>query len=168
MIIFTPNTVIKSADINLNFDTAADIRNWSNPYKFSAYRGTNQSITINTVTKINFATERFDTNNNYDSTTNYTYTAPVTGYYNVNAEVQSLIATAANVDCSLRIFINGVYYRKGSNIKNASYPQVSVNSLVYLLAGQYVDIRYYSILAADTIEGTAVSNTFEMHLVSAA
>lgn len=53
-----------------------------NPYKFYAYRGTtSHTITTATWTKIHLNTEKFDTNNNFDSTTNYVYTIPVDGFY---------------------------------------------------------------------------------------
>ena len=38
---------------------------------FSAYGNITQNISNNTATKISFNLEEFDTNNNYDSTTNY-------------------------------------------------------------------------------------------------
>lgn len=54
----------------------------SNPYKFSAYHNTTQSLT--TGSKISFNTELYDTNSNFASST---YTAPVTGFYNIAASV---------------------------------------------------------------------------------
>lgn len=49
---------------------------------FSAYRsGSGQSVSANTWTKIQCQTEEFDTNNNYDNSTNYRFTPTVAGYY---------------------------------------------------------------------------------------
>jgi len=50
---------------------------------FRAYLGSNQSISAVTGTKLNFDTEMWDTNSNYD-TTNKRFTPSVAGYYQVN------------------------------------------------------------------------------------
>ena len=54
---------------------------------FSVSCSTNQSIANATATKIQLNTEAFDTNNNFDSTTNYRFTPTVAGYYQINASV---------------------------------------------------------------------------------
>jgi hypothetical protein len=46
-----------------------------------AYTTGNTSCAVNTVTKIILNAETFDTNNNFDSTTNYRFTPTVAGYY---------------------------------------------------------------------------------------
>ena len=46
---------------------------------FSAYRSTNQAAANNTFTKIQPNVEEFDTNSNYDNTTNYRFTPSVAG-----------------------------------------------------------------------------------------
>ena len=51
---------------------------------FSAYASTNANISSSTWTKVALNTENFDTNNNFDSTTNYRFTPTVAGYYQVN------------------------------------------------------------------------------------
>jgi hypothetical protein len=50
---------------------------------FRAYLASNQSISAATGTKLNFDTEMWDTNSNYD-TTNKRFTPTVAGYYQVN------------------------------------------------------------------------------------
>jgi hypothetical protein len=54
---------------------------------FSAYQSSAQSISHNSFTKVQFQTENFDTNSNFDNTTNYRYTPTVAGYYFVDARV---------------------------------------------------------------------------------
>lgn len=54
---------------------------------FSVSCSTNQSIANATATKIQLNTEAFDTNSNFDSTTNYRFTPTVAGYYQINASV---------------------------------------------------------------------------------
>lgn len=48
----------------------------TNTPAFSVYRNTTQSISNATATKVQFNTERFDTDNAFDSTTNYRFTVP--------------------------------------------------------------------------------------------
>lgn len=88
MIIFTPNTVIRSVEINANFSEALQVTSHINPYKFHAYRTTNQSILSGTWTTVGLNTEVFDDNNNFDTTT-YKYTVPLTGYYQLNGQTYS-------------------------------------------------------------------------------
>jgi hypothetical protein len=54
---------------------------------FSAYANASQTIATATATKIAFQTEVFDTNNNFDSTTNYRFTPTIAGYYQFNASL---------------------------------------------------------------------------------
>lgn len=74
---------------------------------FSAYQGTSQTLTSGVYTKIALNTERFDTNNNFDSTTNYRFTPTVAGYYQINYEVY------ATTTGSMTSFV-GVLYKNGS------------------------------------------------------
>jgi len=55
---------------------------------FEAYLSADQSISDNTNTKIQFNTERFDTNNNYDNSTNYRFTPQTAGKYFVYSQVE--------------------------------------------------------------------------------
>ena len=54
---------------------------------FSAYSNAGQSISNAVFTKLQYATKDWDTNNNYDNTTNYRFTPTVAGYYQVSANV---------------------------------------------------------------------------------
>jgi hypothetical protein len=55
---------------------------------FRAHLSADQSITNNTWTKVQFNTENFDTNSNYDNSTNYRFTPTVAGYYQINFRVR--------------------------------------------------------------------------------
>lgn len=85
---------------------------------FRAYLNTNQTISTGTWTKIQFDTEVFDTDSNFDSTTNYRYTPSVAGKYLVTLTVsydglndgqQALVAIYKNgsVDSQGNGFANG-------------------------------------------------------------
>ncbi len=55
---------------------------------FSAYGTTaQQNVTANVATKVQLNAEAFDTNGNYDPTTNYRFTPTVAGYYQINYAV---------------------------------------------------------------------------------
>ena len=54
---------------------------------FYAYLSATQTVSANTATKAEIDTELFDSNNNYDNTTNYRYTPTVAGKYFVFAQL---------------------------------------------------------------------------------
>ena len=59
---------------------------FGNQPAFSVYLSSNQTgVTNSTSTKIQFNTKVFDTNSNFDSSTNYRFTPTVAGYYQLNA-----------------------------------------------------------------------------------
>ena len=59
----------------------------TNTPAFLAKLSSDQSISDNTLTKVQFDTEDFDTNSNYDNATNYRFTPTVAGKYFVYASV---------------------------------------------------------------------------------
>ena len=52
---------------------------------FLATRDSNQSISANTTTKIQYDDESFDTDNTYDNSSNYRFTPGVSGKYVIGA-----------------------------------------------------------------------------------
>ena len=79
---------------------------------FSAYRSTTQSVSSATWTKIQYQTEEFDTNSNYDNATNYRFTPTVAGYYQISAS--ACLASASNFIVS--IYKNGSEYATGPTV----------------------------------------------------
>ena len=79
---------------------------------FSAYTSANQTgISNSTWTKVTLNAKEFDTNNNFDSTTNYRFTPTVAGYYEINATI-SFNATVTNPTfCRVGIYKNGSLYK---------------------------------------------------------
>jgi len=98
---------------------------------FSARNSTNQSLTNNTSTKVALQTEEFDTNNNFDSTTNYRFTPTVAGYYQINGQVKiENNSNAGTLVCT--IFKNGVDYKEAQNtVRSGSNTSAGVSSIVY-------------------------------------
>lgn len=72
---------------------------------FSAYMGSGQALSAITNTKLQYNTEVFDTNSNYDPTTNYRFTPTVAGYYQINACYTGASSTSG--DFSISISKNG-------------------------------------------------------------
>jgi len=71
---------------------------------FSAYNSTDQTIAYNTVTKLNFDSEEFDTNNNFASSL---FTPTVAGYYQINVKVYNSATALRNYYFSNRLYKNG-------------------------------------------------------------
>lgn len=77
---------------------------------FSATMSADQTIGTS-ATKITFNTEVFDTNSNYDPTTNYRFTPTVAGYYQINFNLCTLPASgSASGQFYFYIYKNGSSY----------------------------------------------------------
>jgi len=98
---------------------------------FSAYLGSNQSISSATFTKVQCNTEEFDTNSNYDNATNYRFTPTVAGYYQVNVRTNSTVASTLLI-CSL--YKNGVEFKRGNDFRVSLNASTGITSsfLLYL------------------------------------
>ena len=60
----------------------------ANTPAFSVYLSSDQTLTDNTFTKIQFNTEVFDSNNTYDNSTNYRFTPGVAGKYLITTQAR--------------------------------------------------------------------------------
>ena len=113
---------------------------------FSVYRSTNQSITTATYTKIQLDTEEFDTNSNFDSTTNYRFTPTVAGYYLISGCVYFNIAPTTLLSSSLHIFKNGSSLKFVNLDSNSTYGHYgsTVTSIVFLNGTtDYIELYVY-------------------------
>jgi hypothetical protein len=101
---------------------------------FYAYSNSSQSIANTTFTKIQYNVESFDTNSNYDSTTNYRFTPTVAGYYQINARIQFGAAATAAAEAFISIYKNaGEYARLTSGpVPVSGVPSPGGSVLVYL------------------------------------
>ena len=101
---------------------------------FYAYSNSSQSIANTTFTKIQYNVESFDTNSNYDSTTNYRFTPTVAGYYQINARIQFGAAATAAAEAFISIYKNaGEYARLPSGpVPVSGVPSPGGSVLVYL------------------------------------
>ena len=113
---------------------------------FSAYRNASQSVSNSTYTKVAIDTEEFDTNNNFDSTTNYRFTPTVAGYYQINA---GITYSGSVTYAEIRIYKNGSIYKGNySQLSAGNYAQ-NTCSIVYC-DGSTDYIELYGYMAATT------------------
>lgn len=125
----------------------------SNPYKFKAHSATNQSIGDVTAVRMTLGTEDYDTNNNFASNQ---YTAPVDGFYQVNAQCR--MSTSKGVSYTFDM-------RKGGTVINSAltspYPAATtfgdctlvITDLIQLVAGNVID--WFA--TVDTSDGSAAN-----------
>ncbi len=99
---------------------------------FSAYATSAVTMASSTWTKIALQAEEFDTNSNFDSTTNYRFQPTVAGYYQISGGTTFQPAGAGNR--FLSIFKNGSVFKGFGVLPAASinYTQMYGSCLVYL------------------------------------
>ncbi len=132
---------------------------------FSAYVASNQSVTANTFAKVPFNTEEWDTNNNYDSTTNYRFTPTVAGYYLINSAV-STIGSSTRAFAS--VFKNGAETKRGNDCA-AAVNGVVVTALVYANGStDYFEIHVYTSGTGTNLGGGATLSYFQASMARSA
>ena len=135
---------LNSSGANIGFQLASTLAP-----AFSAYASATQSVTNTTFTKVVFDVERFDTNNNFASST---FTPTVAGYYQITGAINNSTGTQTVA----MIFKNGSVFKTGTN--NSSYTAI-VTALVYFNGTtDYVD--FYGYFASGTTTGSGVSQTY--------
>ncbi len=102
---------------------------------FSAYRNTNQSISSGVYTKIQYASESFDTGGFFDSATNYRYTPLIAGKYFVSSQITFDTVFTAGTICIALIYKNG-----GAIAETFAYSDLA-NHYVGLFLGTMVDMN---------------------------
>ena len=132
---------------------------------FSAYNSSTTTSSAGAWTKIAFQSEEFDTNNCFDSTTNYRFTPNVAGYYQINGAVQNNSTTTV----SLGIYKNGSLFKQGGyNANGGVYTLSNVSALIYMNGStDYLEIYFITTLAGTT-NPSAVSTYFQGSMVRSA
>jgi hypothetical protein len=99
---------------------------------FSAYMGSDQTVSHGTTTKLNFDTEEFDTNNNFDTST-YRFTPTVAGYYQIIVS-STLSSTTSTNRITVNLYKNAGQYKTGSTSAAgaATYPSSIVSTILYM------------------------------------
>ena len=119
---------------------------------FSVTLSANQTVSASAFTKVAFNTETFDTNNNFDSTTNYRFTPTVAGYYQLNFAL--CFPTGANV-CIASIYKNGSEYLRGARVDSTATGLNSMVSAVIYFNGSTDYAEAYGFTSGTTFAGGA-------------
>lgn len=146
-------------------DAAITPPKWTNPYKFHAYRN---GAWTGESGKINLDAEVFDSNNNFDITTNYRYTAPVNGFYQISFCASSAQNNGTGYGAYIRkngttSVISGSFqiaaFTNGFNVRSSG------SGIIQLAAGDYLELMY---VGGGSVAGTTGSDATYMggHLVS--
>lgn len=156
----TGDLTIQQNGVTLNKITSAPA--------FSAARtGSNQTISSTTWTKIQFNTKAFDTNINYDNSTNYRFLPTIAGYYQINALVY-FGGSGINAFCQLYKNGSGFLYGSSTPTGSGASGQIqTINALVYANGTtDYFEIYGYS--GGTTITGGTDISHFSAFLARAA
>jgi hypothetical protein len=137
--------------------------------KARAYRATTaQSIPDSTFTKVQLNAESYDPGNNFDSTTNYRFTAPVAGYYLISA---ATIFSGAIADKRyiMRIYKNGATILTESQEQSSISDDISVTALdlVLLAASDTIEVQvYHTSGVAKNLSNNEAHTFLTCHLMS--
>ncbi len=151
---------LATADRRFSFRVKIPITGWSSSVQMSDNADTRicaarystaaaQSIPNNSSTIINFETSSFDTHAAVTVGASWKYTAPVAGYYSVNAKILfTVTATWAKAEA-----INFYLFKNGSEVSRIDYnsdhdTSATTNAIsaqgsdiVQLAAGDFIDVR---------------------------
>ena len=129
---------------------------WTNPYCFRAYLNGSQSHTNGSFVKVLLDTENYDINNNFDSTTNRRYVAPVAGIYRFTAGGRTNSNNNGGVIVAL--YKNGVVWSQGwqTLMNGQGFTRSIISDDIQLAASDYVELYFRADVASTTIAaGTA-------------
>ena len=119
-----------------------------------AYLNGTQVISATTVTKINFNAEVIDTDNCFDSTTNYRFTPTTAGYYFINLHVGG---AAHNGDVNAFVQLNGsTNYYTVDESTNASYIEGGARIIYFNGSSDYAEF-YTRFGSGRTISGNSTN-----------
>jgi hypothetical protein len=143
---------------------------------FSAILSSNQNVSASTWTKAQINSKQFDTNNNYDNSTNYRFTPTIAGYYQVN---YGICFNSTSVNPTLLItglYKNGTRYAGGSISYTPNTTVLCAYSQVIYMNGStdYLEVYGYCSGGTGTLffqgNGSALNDTcyFQASLIRTA
>ena len=111
---------------------------------FAGYSSNYQVISTGTFTKLQIDAEDFDTNSNYDHSTNYRFTPTVAGYYYFTGRVEVTTNPSAT-DQLLVLYKNGSSYayigqRTGNDVTRGIHGSILINANG---STDYFELYYY-------------------------
>ena len=155
------NKVLTNPTVNFT-DKAASMN-----VKARAYAGTNQSFSNGIGARVMFDTESYDTGSDFDSATNYRFTAPVAGHYLIVVKV-AITSPADQTLMQIDVKKNGSdLFRVSSVSSGTNDTSLNGSDIQSLEANDYIDVFFTqsSGTSKNIISGTG--NTFlAVHLLS--
>ena len=138
---------------------------------FRAYigGGTDQSISANTWTKVNLATESFDTDSCFDTST-YRFTPNVAGYYQVNGSIMHNHSGTTTVALT-SVYKNGssMFLTEWANWSFGSGNSINCSDIVYMNGStDYLELYGYSGSSSATFNREQGNTFLSASLVRAA
>lgn len=152
---------ITGADVQDHSLTPDDL-NMSSLSGFMAQRGSTQSLSANTWTKIQYATEVYDRQTEYDVAT-YRFTAKQAGLYAVFASAGWSSGSTLGTNVQLVLYKNGAQHLTLDRFYTTQTANdvSSGAALVNLAAGDYIEI-YANASRARTVNGNVNECYFSM------
>lgn len=111
---------------------------------FSAYASATQAISNATYTKVTLNSKDFDTNNNFDNTTNYRFTPTVAGYYQISASIFYNTGASSGLG-QILIYKNGSLYKGSVGVINSTGNcGLNISSAIYCNGStDYIELYTY-------------------------
>ena len=132
---------------------------------FSAYQSSAQTLSSATWTKLQFQTEEFDTNSNFDNATNYRFTPTVAGYYQVSG---GLAIAAANTGIRVAIYKNGTVLKYLSYDYSAAAGAGYGSAVVYLNgSSDYIEL-YGRVAVGQALDAFLYTTYFQAAMIRSA
>jgi len=123
-----------------------------------AYQSAQQDIVKDTYTKVNLQTENFDLGGNFAAST---FTAPVTGYYQVNGAINFEEVMGANDYIVALIYVNGTTVAEGHSYQAGSaYVSANVGDIVHLTATDTVNLYVWHSYTENRLLSVGTSVTY--------
>ena len=132
---------------------------------FYANMGSSQTLSTTSYTKMQMNTEVFDTNSNYDPTTNYRFTPTVAGYYLVTIQI---FWTSTVVSPSNAVYKNGSLYSSRYDQGTFTNLMQGHTVLVYLNGSTDYIENYAQISSGSTAIYTGTGSSFQAFLARSA
>ena len=117
-------------------------------------------LTSNTITKVPLNSIQFDTNSNFNATTNYRFTPTVAGYYQINGTVR-VLGTAISGG-GVFLYKNGAAYLQSNTSVPPSVDSSigSISSVIYFNGStDYVELYLFTIGTGLAMNGSAIPYT---------